>query len=136
MKKYAFRNKKGVELSINMLVIVALAVFALFLIMGFVIGGFDFFKKLFWGISTQPEDIAKLNCQKDLNSYRNVYEDRQVDSTSDWNALLCGNRYDVDFNGNGKRGQTIEGGVAESTDPELERAYSCVNYVDVSDICP
>ncbi len=124
MKRRIFRNRKAVELSINMLVIVALAVFALFLIIGFVLGGFDFFRKIFFGLSSQPEQVAQTKCQTDWQSYQNIYGDKAVDASSQWADKLCKDRFDVDFNGDGKVGED-----------NGEQSFNCKSYIPSGDVC-
>ena len=113
------------ELSINMLVIVAMAIFTLFLIVGFVLGGFSYFKGLFGGVSSQPTEVAKINCQRDLLSAQNIYGDNPAPADSRADKNLCQPRDDVDFDGDGKKGDN---------DPD-ERTYECGEYVDTNTIC-
>lgn len=128
MKK-SLGNKKGMELSINLLVIVALAVFALFLIIGFVLGGFSYFKNIFGGLSATPGQVAQTKCEIALNGYLNKFQRGAPGAPSDVIASLCDDRYDIDLNGNGVSG--LDNGVPK--DPNDR--YSCKQYVDTSGIC-
>ena len=120
MKKYTFRNKKGVELSINMLVIVALAVFALFLIIGFVVGGFSFFSDIFRGFTERsPTEVAQLKCQTAHTNWKNAGSPEIVNDDR-WDIQLCNDRMDIDFNNDG---------VKDDID-----VYQCTQYVAVD--CP
>ncbi len=119
MKNLAFRNKKGVELSINMLVIVALAVFALFLIIGFVLGGFGFFRSLFGEVTKQkPEELAQINCERSLTGWKNTGSPDIAGSR--WEDELCKQRYDIDFNNDGIKGLDANGDPKDAAD-----SYSC-----------
>lgn len=128
--KYPIRNKKGMELSINMLVIVALAIFSLFLIIGFVLGGFSYFKGIFGGISATPEQVAQTKCEISLNSYLNRYERGAANAPEKLVADLCDERVDVDFDGDG-----ISGGTADDPKDPDDRRYTCSSYVDTTGIC-
>ncbi|HIJ98335.1 TPA: hypothetical protein H1005_00115 [archaeon] len=127
--KYATRNKKGVELSINMLVIVALAVFALFLIIGFVIGGFSFFRDIFGGFTERsPEEVAQIKCQTAHTNWKNLGSPEIRNVPGDrWYKDLCADRYDIDFNKDGVKGVNADGTPKDST----EVSYQCTQYVSV-----
>ena len=128
--KRSIRNKKGMELSINMLVIVALAIFSLFLLVGFVLGGFSYFKGIFGSVSTQPSEVAKVKCQSDLLSARNIYRGNPVPATSKAFEQLCDERFDVDFNNNGLTGVNPDG-----TAKDPGESYECSSYVDTTGLC-
>ena|GEM_PF-3269161 len=68
------QNEKGQGISINMLIIIALAVFAIFLVLGFVSGGWSYFAGAFGGVTkgTGGYDQAKINCDSWCVSYKNV----------------------------------------------------------------
>lgn len=64
------RNKKAQGLSIRMIVIIALAVFVLFLIIGFVTGGWAYFAKIL-GLQTEisGEAIVANKCSISCSTY-------------------------------------------------------------------
>ncbi|HIK02225.1 TPA: hypothetical protein H1012_00065 [archaeon] len=128
--KIGFRNKKGMELSINMLVIVAMAIFTLFLIVGFVLGGFSYFKGIFGGVSSTPDQVAQTKCEISLNSYLNRYERGATNVPQNIRDQLCADRVDVDFDGDG-----ISGGTVDDPKDLDDRTYDCQNYVDTQGIC-
>ena len=67
-------TKKGQGLSINMLVIIALAIFVIFLVLGFLTGGWKYFAGMF-GAATKGGggyDAAKIKCDQWCNSYRDA----------------------------------------------------------------
>jgi hypothetical protein len=66
-------SKKAQGISINMIVIIALAVFTIFLIMGFATGGWSYFTGAFKGATggSGGYDTAKIRCDQFCNSLKN-----------------------------------------------------------------
>lgn len=120
MKLRIIKNAKGMELSINMLVIVALAIFALFLIIGFVIGGFGFFTGIFKEISGKdPVEVIKIKCDTSFTNWGSAGRPEiKVDDA--WYKRLCAEKTDVDQNND-----------RQYTDADI---YKCSDYVSVN--CP
>lgn len=107
------RNKKSQGMSIRMIVIIAIAVFVLFLVIGFVTGGWAYFANLLKGGTTSGSEAASLNCERWCTGWINkgcpsddAYYDKQVN-------VIC--HTDVDFDNDG------------TNDP-----YYCKDY-DISD---
>lgn len=72
-RKSSISNRKAdIGISINMVVIIALAVFAVFLIMGFVTGGWSYFTGAFKGATggTGGYEAAKIRCDQFCVSYQ------------------------------------------------------------------
>ncbi len=114
------RDRKGMELSINMLVIVAMAIFVLFLVVGFVLGGFSYFKGIFGKVATSPGQVAETKCSVDLQSYVNQYGRTGAGIGTRLGDKICEQRTDAgDLDGNGAEGDS----------------YSCGEYINVDDIC-
>jgi len=67
-------NKKGQGISINMLIIIALAVFTVFLVLGFMSGGWSYFAGAFKGVaggSGSGMETAKVKCDRWCVTYKN-----------------------------------------------------------------
>ncbi|MFH1424456.1 MAG: hypothetical protein ABIG20_02110 [archaeon] len=108
-------GNKGQGLSINMLVVIALAVFVIFLVFGFLTGGWSYFAGAFGGLTQQGEmDIARSKCQTDCTLYitqgRPLIDENDADDY--WNKKLLQTRNDVDTNGDG---------IVDQSD----KSYSC-----------
>ena len=129
--KNHLRNKRGIELSINMLVIISLAVFSLFLIIGFVLGGFSFFRDIFGGFTQRsPDEVAQVKCQTAYTNWKNAGSPDIV-SGNRWGEQLCGDRWDVDFDNDGVSGTTTDttGNIVQK-DP-TDTSYVCSTYVPI-----
>jgi len=67
------RNRKAQGISINIIVMIAIAVFVVFLILGFVTGGWSYFGGAFGGVtkSAGGYDTAKIKCEQWCMSFQN-----------------------------------------------------------------
>lgn len=97
-------NKKGQGLSINMLVIIALAVFVVFIVLGFTTGGWTKFAGLFGAATTgagSGDEAARITCDSFCTQYANA--GRPPIGTGDvWDAKLTTERNDIDLDGDGR----------------------------------
>jgi len=123
MRKPSF-NKKGQGISINVLVILALAVFSVFLVIGFITGGFSFFAGAFGEVTkaTSGDESARLNCEQSCTSYLTSGSPSPVSDF--WKEKLCEDRFEIDLNGDGLRGRTLPDGSPNDAD-----AYKCSRYL-------
>ena len=67
------KTKKAQGISINMIVVIAIAVFVVFLVLGFATGGWRYFAEAFGGASKSASgyDAAKIKCETWCTSYQN-----------------------------------------------------------------
>ena len=116
----SIKGPKGQGISINMLVVIALAVFAVFLVIGFMTGGFSYFAGAFGEITkgTAGEESARIKCQQFCASYISAGSPEfTAGDSSYWDERLCAPRYDIDLNNNGI--------VDPSGDKDPDDEYSC-----------
>ncbi len=92
-------NNKGQGLPIGTLVLIALAVFVLFLIIGFVTSGWSFFSGKFGLIKegTSAEDVAINKCQTWCASWESAGQP----TSGTYYDRLCNIHNDLDLNGDG-----------------------------------
>ena len=113
-------NRKGQGLSINMLVIIALAVFVVFIVLGFTTGGWTKFAGLFGAATTGAGsgiDAAAITCDNYCSLYVNAGSPTVVGGDT-WDKRLISVRTDIDIDGDGK----AEG----CTKTTCEDGYYCV----------
>lgn len=100
------RNKRGIELSMNVIIIAIILIVVLVVMLLFFTGGASNAIKRFFGIyATQTIDTSQaiLKC----NSYCSNYE---ITKLNVWQKNFCGenqdSRFDIDTNGDGKADRT------------------------------
>jgi len=96
-------NRKGQGLSINMLVIIALAVFVVFIVLGFTTGGWTRFAGLFGAATTGAGsgiDAAAITCDNYCSLYVNAGSPT-VAGGDTWDKRLISVRTDIDIDGDG-----------------------------------
>ncbi|MDP7260821.1 MAG: hypothetical protein QGI80_02545 [archaeon] len=101
-------NKKGQGLSINMLVIIALAVFVVFIVLGFTTGGWTKFAGLFGAATTgagSGDEAARITCDSFCTQYANAGRPG-IDTGDVWETKLISDRNDIDLDGDGTIGTT------------------------------
>ncbi len=123
------KNNKGQGLPIGTLVLIALAVFVLFLIIGFVTSGWSFFSGKFGLIKegTSGYDEAANKCQTWCSQWVSTGkpgtdENGYLISGSTWYARLCSSHSDIDLDGDGTE-DTYS--CRRGTDPILPLSDSC-----------
>jgi hypothetical protein len=113
-------NRKGQGLSINMLVIIALAVFVVFIVLGFTTGGWTKFAGLF-GAATQGAgsglEAARITCDSFCAQYTNAGRP-DISSGDVWSDKLYAERDDIDLDSDGKI--------------DTDEKYYCVSHSSVS----
>ena len=115
-------NRKGQGLSINMLVIIALAVFVVFIVLGFTTGGWTKFAGLFGAATTgagSGDEAARITCDSFCTQYANAGRPT-IDSTGSgdvWHKKLYAERDDIDLDGDGTIGPTEKYYCVEDTRP-------------------
>ena len=134
------KNKKGQGLSINTLVIIALAVFVIFLVIGFVTSGWSFFTSKFQVAKVTGEDVAKSKCDTWCASWQSAGRP-DVGTSGYWYDRLCAERFDVDINGDGVYGTTSGNPTDSTTAKDSSDGYSCRGtgahpYILTSEECP
>ncbi len=122
-------NKKGQGLSINMLVIIALAVFVVFIVLGFTTGGWTKFAGLFGAATTGAGsglEAARITCDSFCTQYANAGRP-DIAPGDVWDDKLKATRADIDLDGDGR----IDGewyvctGIAANTSIEGPLAPTC-----------
>jgi hypothetical protein len=96
-------NKKGQGLSINMLVIIALAVFVVFIVLGFTTGGWTKFAGLFGAATTgagSGDEAARITCETFCTQYANSGRP-DIGPGDVWETKLISDRNDIDLDGSG-----------------------------------
>ena len=111
------KSKKGQGLSINTLVIIALAVFVIFLVIGFVTSGWGYFTNLFGGtLKHDPVETARTKCNQWCATWQATGTPEVTDNDY-WDKRLCDERRDrgIDFDNDGvidsADGYSCRGGV-------------------------
>ena len=89
-----------------MLVVIALAVFVIFLVLGFMTGGWSYFAGLFGGAvkgGSSGQDAARIKCQTVCASYASSGSPQiSLTSTDYWGDRILGTKHDVDLDGDGQ----------------------------------
>lgn len=96
-------NEKGQGISINMLIIIALAVFAVFLILGFVSGGWSYFAGAFGQATkgTGGAESAEIRCKTSCATWITAgCPGSATDPTYSWKKVHNAQE-GLDFNGDG-----------------------------------
>ena len=112
-------NRKGQGLSINMLVIIALAVFVVFIVLGFTTGGWTKFAGLFGAATTgagSGDEAARITCDSFCTQYANAGRPG-IDTGDVWETKLISDRNDIDLDGDGTIGPTEKYYCVEDTRP-------------------
>ena len=113
----SMRNNKAQGLSINMLVIIALAVFVIFLIVGFVTSGWGYFSKSFSSVKVEGGTLARQECLNWCTHWK-AQGSPTIGSTGEyWHDTLCGPHNDVDFENDGTNDVYSCRGTVTATSP-------------------
>jgi len=96
----SMRNNKAQGLSISTLVIIALAVFVIFLVIGFVTSGWSFFTSKFGAVKGEELDAARIKCNTICASYT-AQGSPEIGPEDTWDVALCQARTDFDLNNDG-----------------------------------
>lgn len=121
--KRTIKNKKGLELPLNVLVVITIALLVLVLVITLVLGGFSGLTK-FLGVTTPAgEETLRTRCNIDLTSYIGQYG-RTTAGPLTMKNKLCDDRTEtgLDVNGDG------------AYDPNTD-TFNCRDYVETSGIC-
>ncbi len=119
------RNNKAQGLSINMLVIIALAVFVIFLIVGFVTSGWGYFSKSFSSVKVEGQSVARQKCLNWCSQWQ-AQGSSQVNTSTYWNSTLCGTHNDTDLNGDGVNdAYSCRGSPSGVTYPKILSQQEC-----------
>ena len=95
--------RKAQGLSINMLVIIALAVFVVFIVLGFTTGGWTKFAGLFSASTTgtgSGEEGVRITCETHCTQYANALRPK-IQQNDVWYNKLVGDTMNIDLDGNG-----------------------------------
>jgi hypothetical protein len=95
------RNKRGIELSMNLIIIAIILIIVLVvMVLFFTSGSGTFWQKLTGIFGTQTFDYSKAQLQ--CNTYCNNYQTAGDAAKSIWQKNFCANTMDIDTNGDRK----------------------------------
>jgi len=92
-----FKDKKGVELSMNVIVIVIILVIVLVVLVAFFLGGFSQLTERIQSIGPDNKDAAIQDCQSKCLVAQNLQGDNAISRSS-----YCRKTVNVDSDGDGK----------------------------------
>src|SRR3989344_1256638 len=92
-----FKDKKGAELSMNVIVIVILLVIVLVVLVAFFLGGFSQLVERIQSIGPDNKDVAIQDCQTKCLSAQNLQGDNARGKSS-----YCRKTVNIDTDGDGK----------------------------------
>jgi len=118
------KNQKAQGISIRMLIVIALAVFVIFLVLTFVTGGWKYFSTTFKSVTEHPpEEVAAVKCQEACARYVNA----GCPASGAFYDLVYVARRDVDFDGDGELTAADEYSCVGVVKPMLSKAQcACV----------